>query len=158
MYSMNFYIALLAVITIVLYINTNSRQLLNEPLGKIVFFLMGLYMFYQSPILGIFFIIVIIVFKENIKYDDNNKNPLEILYKTKPQTPVEDLSENVIHESGLELLSKEETLRCKDSNRNSMVHNNSTSCDDDDVMCLFNNEPSAHISSKISKNIIYTNI
>ena len=159
MYNMNFYIALLAVITIVLYINTNSRRLLNEPLGKLLAFLLVLCFFYQSPILGIFFIIIIIIFKEynNYNTNDSNNTPLEIVYKTKNQEPVTTLSDTIIHESGLELLSKELNLRSKESNRDSIVHNTSTSCngDDDDILCLFSNEPLAHNSSK---NFIYSNI
>ena len=159
MYNMNFYIALLAVITIVLYINTNSRRLLNEPLGKLLAFLLVLCFFYQSPILGIFFIIIIIIFKEYHNYNssDSNNRPLEIVYKTKDQQPVSAISDTIIHESGLELLSKELNLRSKDSNRDSIVNNTSTSCDgdDDDILCLFSNEPLAHNSSK---NFIYSNI
>ena len=159
MYNMNFYIALLGIITIVLYVDTYSRQLLNKPLGKILFSLIVLYLFYQSPILGIFLIIVIILFKDNYISNNNNNIPLEIIYKTKPQTPVSEISDFIVHESGLELLSKELNLRPKESNRDSLVTNTLHNCnDDDDVLCLFNNEPNPVKSNSNGKNIIYSNI
>ena len=160
MYSMNFYIGLLVVITLVLYMDYNSRQLLNKPLGKLIAFLFVLCLFYQSPILAIYFIILIIIFKEYHTYNtnDDNNTPLDIVYKTKSQTPVKKIPDTVIHESGLEILTKELSLRPKESNRNSIIDTNSIMCDKDDILCLFENEPIAENSSCANKNFIYSNI
>jgi hypothetical protein len=134
-------ILLLAVFAILLYTSSSVRVFLNEPLGKVVFFIICLYFFYQSPVLGVIAVLLTLLFKQ-YSYKDNNI-PLAISYKTNIQTPVTPISELVPHESGLELLHKEEDLRAKESNRHSIVKGSPQVCNDD-TLCLYDNEPQAH--------------
>ena len=117
------------------------RVFLNEPLGKIVFFIICLYFFYQSPVLGIIVVLLTLLFKQ-YSYKDNNI-PLAISYKTNIQTPVTTISDLVPHESGLELLQKDEYLRPKESNRHSIVKGSPQVCNDN-TLCLYDNEPQAY--------------
>ena len=135
---MKFNILLLAVFAILLYTLSSVRVFLNEPLGKVVFFIICLYFFYQSPVLGVVAVLLTLLFKQ-YSYKDNNI-PLAISYKTNIQTPVTPISELVPHESGLELLHKEEDLRAKESNRYSIVKGSPQVCNDD-TLCLYENEP-----------------
>ena len=78
--------------------------------------------------------------------------PLNVSYKTTPQTPASPThEEGVLKESGLELLSKEHYLRSKDSNTYSMVVGSPTVCSDNDILCLYENDPKAYDRSVVSK-------
>ena len=57
-------ILLLAVFTILLYITPSLRIFFNTDLGKVAFFLITIYFFNQSPILGIIVVLLILVFKQ----------------------------------------------------------------------------------------------
>ena len=147
---MNYNICLLCILTILLYVNPSMKAFLNEPLGKCMFFLLALYFFSQSPILGLLFIILFISIKDRSMIT----SPLQVTYKTKKQTPVTPISETVTHESGLELLSKELFLRSKDSNTYSMVQGSPKVCNDDNILCLYENNPKAFGEDYSTKKII----
>tara|TARA_B100001063_G_C16450689_1_gene398144 strand:- start:19 stop:468 length:450 start_codon:yes stop_codon:yes gene_type:complete len=145
-------ILLLTIFTILLYISPSLRNLFNTDLGKVVFFLITIYFFNQSPILGIIVVVLILVFKQY--YTKDNNIPLEVIYKTKPQTPVTPLSDMIPHESGLELLSKELQLRSIDSNRHSIVKGSPSVCENGDLLCLYDNEPRSFNDNDTKKNNI----
>ena len=134
-------ILLLAVFVILLYTMSSVRVFLNEPLGKVIFFIICLYFYYQSPVLGIIAVLLTLLFKQ-YSYKDNNI-PLEVSYKTNIQTPVTPISDLVPHESGLELLHKDENMRPKESNRHTIVKGSPQVCNDD-MLCLYDNEPQSH--------------
>lgn len=137
---MKYNILLLCIFTILLYINPSMKSFFNEPLGKVIVLFITLYYFIQSPILGILFIILFITIKDRT----NVTRPLNVSYKTIPQTPASVFHEPIVKESGLELLSKEHYLRSKDSNTYSMVMGSPTVCLDNDIMCLYENDPKAY--------------
>ncbi len=58
------------------------------------------------------------------------------------------------HESGLEILSRETQLRSIDSNRHSIVKGSPSICDNDDVLCLYDNEPLSFNDNDSKKNNI----
>ena len=149
---MKVHILLLTIFTILLYISPSLRVFFNTDLGKVFFFLITIYFFYQSPVLGIITVFLILVFKQY--YTKDNNIPLEVIYKTKPQTPVTELSDMIPHESGLEILSRETQLRAIDSNRHSIVKGSPSVCDSDDVLCLYDNEPLSFNDNDSKKNNI----
>ena len=149
---MKVHILLLTIFTILLYISPRLRVFFNTDLGKVFFFLITIYFFYQSPVLGIITVFLILVFKQY--YTKDNNIPLEVIYKTKPQTPVTELSDMIPHESGLEILSRETQLRAIDSNRHSIVKGSHSVCDSDDVLCLYDNEPLSFNDNDSKKNNI----
>lgn len=145
---MKYNILLLCIFTILLYINPSIQVFLNEPLGKVFLLFITLYYFSQSPLLGLVFIILFITMKDR----SHVTTPLNVSYKTTPQTPASPAHEpSVIKESGLELLSKEHYLRSKDSNTYSMVVGSPTVCLDNDILCLYENDPKAYDTSVASK-------
>ena len=149
---MKFNILLLTVFTILIYINPSVRIFFNTDLGKLVFLLITIYFFNQSPILGIIVVVLILVCKQY--YTKDNNIPLEVIYKTKPQTPVTPLSDTVLHETGLELLSKELQLRSIDSNRHGIVKGSPSVCDNGDLLCLYDNVPRSFNDNDSKKNNI----
>lgn len=149
-------ILLLTIFTLLLYISPTLRVYFNTVLGKVAFFLITIYFFNQSPILGIIVVVLILLFKQY--YSKDNNIPLEVVYKTKPQTPVTELSDMIPHESGLEILSREAQLRSIDSNRHSIVKGSPSICHDD-LLCLYSNEPRSYNDNDTKKKISkYTNI
>ena len=82
-------ILLLTIFTVLLYISPSLRVFFNTDLGKVFFFLITIYFFYQSPVLGIITVFLILVFKQY--YTKDNNIPLEVIYKTKPQAAVTEL-------------------------------------------------------------------
>ncbi len=145
-------ILLLTTFTILLYISPSLRVFFNTDLGKVFFFLITIYFFYQSPVLGIITVFLILVFKQ---YNTKGSNiPLEVIYKTKTETPATELSDMIPHESGLEILSRETQLRSIDSNRHSIVKGSPSICDNDDVLCLYDNEPLSFNDNDSKKNNI----
>lgn len=137
---MKYNILLLCIFTILLYINPSMIAFFNQPLGKIIVIVITLYYFIQSPLLGILFIVLFITIKDRTGVT----TPLNVSYKTIPQTPASLMHDTVIKESGLELLSKEHYLRSKDSNSYSMVMGSPTVCLDNDILCLYENDPKAY--------------
>jgi hypothetical protein len=145
-------ILLLTIFTVLLYISPSLRVFFNTDLGKVFFFLITIYFFYHSPVLGIITVFLILVFKQ---YNTKGSNiPLEVIYKTKTETPATELSDMIPHESGLEILSRETQLRSIDSNRHSIVKGSPSICDNDDVLCLYDNEPLSFNDNDSKKNNI----
>tara|TARA_B100001758_G_C18416610_1_gene620459 strand:+ start:4913 stop:5308 length:396 start_codon:yes stop_codon:yes gene_type:complete len=128
----------------------NLKLFFNTYLGKTLFILLTVYFFYQSPIIGIVFIILFMFIKDRSMISI----PLDITYKTKSQTPITPISENVTHETGLELLSKEVFLQAKDSNRYSMIQGSPKICQDNDILCLYENDPKAFGTDYSTKKFI----
>lgn len=151
-YIMKYNILLLCIFTILLYMNPTIKVFFNKPLGKCMVLLITIYLFYHSPLLGIIFIIIFITIKDS----NPHTAPLSVTYATTPQTPATPLQENPVPmNSGLELLSKDEYLRSKNSNTYSMVVGSPKNCSDDGILCLYENEPKAYdtgVSSKIISN------
>ena len=146
---MKYNILLLCIFTILLYITPSMKVFFNEPLGKIIVLFITLYYFTQSPLLGILFIVLFLTIKDRYVVT----TPLNVFYKTSRQTPASPISDSVIKESGLELLSKETYLRSKDSNTYSMVVGSPTVCLDNDILCLYENHPKAYESNLSTKLI-----
>ena len=142
-------ILLLAVFTILLYISPSLRIFFNNYLGKLLLFLITIYFFYQSPVLGIIVVCVILIFKQY--YTKDNNIPLEVVYKTKPQTPMTPLDDVTPHEYGLELLTKELNLRPTDSNRHSILQGSPPVCAKNDLLCLYDNDPHSFNENETTK-------
>ena len=109
---------------------------LNDPLGKIITVILLIYFTLQHPIMGILFILIIL-------FTRNTSGPLTITYKTVKQTPATPLVEKPLYSTGLEQISREMTLRSKDSNQYGIVQGIQTSCKDSDMLCLYEKIPKA---------------